>query len=154
MLVEDYGEEFSSEPCADDFYRQLEFNVDRLRRHSDGERVIYERSPVDFLAYILALKDLKREAADSGLVEAALGLVSDAIRNLDLVVFLPLDGADAIEVPDTEDPKLRRAVDSRLVAIFVDDEFGVVSSGSAAVVEARGSTAQRLRILEDAMKLN
>ena len=81
-LVEDFGEEFSSEPCADDFYRQLEFNVDRLRRHSRGERVIYERSPVDFLAYILTLKDLNRHDVDSGLVKAALGLVLDGIRNL------------------------------------------------------------------------
>jgi hypothetical protein len=27
-LIEDYGEEFSSQPNADDFYRQLEFNVE------------------------------------------------------------------------------------------------------------------------------
>jgi len=59
-----------------------------------------------------------------------------AIKNLDLIVFLPLDGADGIEVPDSEDPKLRRAVDSRLAAIFGDDEFGIVSAGGAAVVEA------------------
>jgi hypothetical protein len=78
--------------------------------------------------------------------------VLDAIRNLDLIVFLPVDDADGIEIPDSEDPKLRRAVDSRLVAIFGDDEFGVVSSGKAGVVEARGSTAQRLRMVEDAME--
>lgn len=152
ILVEDYGEEFSSEPCADDFYRQLEFNVDRLRRYQAGERVIYERSPVDFLAYILALKDLNREDVDSGVVETALATVSGAMRSLDLIMLLPLDDADGIEIPDSEDPELRTAVDSRLTAIFGDEEFGVVSSGCAVVVEARGSTAQRLRMLEEAMK--
>ena len=150
VLVEDYGEEFSDEPCADDFYRQLEFDVERLRRYPYGERVIYERSPVDFLAYILALRDLNLDDVDS-LVETALGMVSDAIRNLDLIVFLPLDSADGIEMSDSEYPKLRRAVDSRLVAIFGNDEFGVVSSGCAGIVEARGSTAQRLRMVEDAI---
>ena len=152
ILVEDYGEEFSSEPCADDFYRQLEFNVDRLRRYPAGERVIYERSPVDFLAYILALKDLNREDVDPGVVETALGTVSDAMRNLDLIMLLPLDEPDGIEIPDSEDPELRTAVDSRLTAILCDGEIGVVSSGCAMVVEARGSTAQRLRTLEEAMK--
>lgn len=151
-LVEDYGEEFSAEPCVDDFYRQLEFNVDRLRHYSCDTRVIYERSPVDFLAYILALKDLKREEADSGFFTMALELALVGIRSLDLIVFLPLDSADGIDVPDLEDPKLRRAVDSRLVAIFGDDEFGVVSSGSAAVVEARGSSVQRLRMVEHEMQ--
>lgn len=151
-LVEDYGEDFSSEPCVDDFYRQLEFNVDRLRLHPSGDRVIYERSPVDFLAYILALGDLKRDAVDSGLFEVALGLVLDGIRHLDLIVFLTLDGAVDIEAPVAEDLKLRKAVDSRLVAILDGDEFGVVSSGSVAVVEATGSTAQRLHTVEDAMR--
>jgi len=150
-LVEDYGEEFSSEPGVDDFFRQLEFNVDRLRLHSSGERVIYERSPVDFLAYILALRDLKREEVDSGLFKTALGLTVRGIRNLDLIVFLPVDDAYGIDVPHSEDPKLRKAVDSRMVAILDDDEFGIVSSGITVVVEARGSTPQRLRILEDAM---
>jgi hypothetical protein len=151
-LVEDYGEEFSADPCVDDFYRQLEFNVDRISHHSSGERVIYERSPVDFLAYILALKDLKRDEVDSGLFKTALGLVVGAIRNLDLIVFLPVDDAECIDVPDSEDPKLRKAVDARLIAILDGDEFGVVSSGNTAVVEARGSTAQRLRMLENAMQ--
>lgn len=151
-LVEDYGEEFSSEPCADDFYRHLEFNIDRLRHYPPGERVIYERSPVDFLAYILALKDLNRDDVNAGLVDAALGIVLDGMRDLDLIVLLPLDDADGIEMPDSEDPELRTAVDMRLTSIFGDEEFGVVGSGGVKVVEARGSTAERLRMLEDAMK--
>jgi predicted ATPase len=73
VLVEDFGEEFSSEPCVDDFYRQLEFNVDRLRHHSYDERVIYERSPVDFIAYILALKDFNTDDVDPALLGRRLG---------------------------------------------------------------------------------
>src|SRR6185436_18880491 len=51
-LVEEFGEEFSAEPCVQDFLRQLEFNIDRLKQHARGERVIYERCPLDFVAYI------------------------------------------------------------------------------------------------------
>lgn len=149
VLVEDYGEEFSSEPSVDDFYRQLEFNVEQLGRCPPGVCVIYERSPVDFLAYILALKDLKRDDVDSRLVKTALELVTEALRHLEMIVFLPLDDSD---VPEAEDPKLRRAVDSRLVTILIDDELDIIRAGLAAVVEARGSTAQRLRMLEDAME--
>jgi hypothetical protein len=152
VLVEDYGEEFSSEPTADDFYRQLEFNIDRLQRYPSGARVIFERSPVDYFAYLLALNDLDRDRVDS-LLETVRGMVLGAIQHLDMIVFLPLDDANWIEVSAEEDPKLRKAVDSRLVAIFGDDEFGLVDSGSPAVVEARGSTARRLRMLDDAMKL-
>jgi AAA domain len=141
VLVEDFGEEFSAEPCVADFYRQLEFNIERLRQHERGARVIYERCPIDFLAYI--------DALDSQAAQASLGLVLDAIQNLDLVVYLPLE--DAIDVPDEEYPKLRQAVDRRLSAIFSEDELGIISSSELVVVEANGSTKQRLRIIEEAL---
>lgn len=136
VLVEDLGEEFAAEPCVEDFYRQLEFNIDRLQQYAPGERVIYERCPLDFLAYIDAL-DPKR-------TNTLLHPVSEATQDLDLIVYLPLDDT----APDSEYPKLQKAVDRRLSAIFRDDEFGVLSLCSAAIVEASGSTAQRLRMIE------
>jgi len=136
VMVEDLGEEFSSEPCVEDFYRQLQFNIDRLQQHAPAERVIYERCPVDFLAYIHAL--------DRSSVEALLDPIADAMRNLDLIVYLPLEDT----LPDSEYPKLQKAVDRRLSAIFNDDEFGLLSSCSVSTIEASGSTAQRLRVIE------
>lgn len=135
-LVEDFGEEFAAEPCVEDFYRQLEFNISRLRQHARGERVIYERCPIDFLAYV--------DALDPRSVEALLGRVSEAMRNLDLIVYLPLHDAAL----DSDYPKLQMAVDRRLSAIFTDNELGVLSSCSATIIKASGSTAQRLRIIE------
>ena len=141
VLVEELGEEFSAEPCVEDFIRQLEFNIDRLREHKRGERVIYERCPIDFLAYI--------DALDSRAAQASLGLVSDAIQHLDLILYLPLD--HTLDVPEDEFPRLRESVDRRLNAIFNEDEFGIISSCNVVVVEATGSIEQRLRILEKAL---
>ncbi|MEP7274548.1 MAG: hypothetical protein ABI882_23865, partial [Acidobacteriota bacterium] len=33
VLEEDYGEVFAAEPSPEDFFRQLEFNIDRLRSY-------------------------------------------------------------------------------------------------------------------------
>jgi len=137
-LVEDFGEEFSGEPCVDDFLRQLEFSIDRLATHTPGEKVIYERCPLDFVAYI--------DAIEPNRIEPLLGPVSTSLRGLDLLVFLPIE--DAV-CPDPDYPKLRKAVDRRLNAILLDDELGIIS---VPVVEATGSTAQRLRIIEETMK--
>lgn len=136
VMVEDLGEDFAAEPCVEDFHRQLEFNIDRLQQHAPGERVIYERCPIDFLAYIDALDPKK--------TNTLLVQVSNEMQHLDLIVYLPLDDT----TPDCEYPKLQKAVDRRLSAIFREDEFGVLSSCSAAIVEASGSTTQRLRIIE------
>jgi hypothetical protein len=136
VLVEDFGEEFAAEPRIEDFYRQLEFNIDRLRQHAPGEQVIYERCPLDFLAYI--------DALDPQSTETLFDSVSEAMQNLDLIVYLPLDDT----APDSEHPRLRKAVDHRLSAIFRNGEFDVLTSCGATIIEATGSTARRLRILE------
>ena len=135
VLVEELGEEFAAEPCVEDFLRQLEFNVERLKQHHRGTRVIYERCPIDFLAYIECLTQ-----NDLDLVSR----ISAAIQHLDLIVYLPID--NSIEVDEDEFPKLRKAVDRRLSVIYREDEFGV------SVIEATGPTQNRLRILEAGMK--
>ena len=151
VLVEDYGEVFAAEPSLDDFYRQLEFNIDRLPLYQSGQRVIFERSPVDFLAYMLALNDVRGGEGATQLIEKSLGMVMDAIRLLDMIVFLPLNDEDDIVMSDSEDPELRSGVNSRLVRIFNDDDFNLFTSDRPKIVEAKGSTAQRLGMIESAL---
>jgi AAA domain len=140
VLVEDLGEEFSAEPCVEDFRRQLEFNIERLSQHTPSENVIYERCPVDFLAYIHAL--------DPKDAEALLEPITEAMQQLDLIVYLPFNAASS----NDEFPKLQRIVDRRLSSIFREDEFGLTIN--ATVVEAEGATDHRLRTLENAISMN
>ncbi|MEO6390801.1 MAG: AAA family ATPase [Pyrinomonadaceae bacterium] len=148
VLVEDFGEEFSSVPTAEEFFRQLEFNVDRLGQYKPGANVIFERCQADFLAYILALQDLGRENIDTAFYNAALDLAVAALPHLDLIVYLPANEVDRDDVPDEEDPELRDAVDRWLRDILIDDEFSLFSAGFPLVLEANGSTVQRLGMLE------
>ncbi|HEV8168155.1 MAG TPA: AAA family ATPase [Pyrinomonadaceae bacterium] len=130
VMVADYGEEFSEEPCVEDFLRQLEFNLNRLDQHASSEDVIYERCPLDFLAYLNAL--------DANVSEALVRRISEAMQQLDLIVYLPLEQEGGGEYP-----KLRRAMDRQLSEIL--------SSTNLAVVEATGPTSQRLRAVENAL---
>ena len=40
---------------------------------------------------------------------------------------------------------------ARLSAIFTEEAYGIMSATNVTVIEAEGSTAQRLRIIEKAM---
>ena len=142
VLVEDFGEEFSAEPCVEDFRRQLEFNIERLSEYAADDNVIYERCPVDFLAYIHAL--------DPQSTEVLLESITKAMQQLDLIVYIPLDATSG----EDEFPKLQRAVDRRLSAIYREDKFGIMSSTTAIVVEAEGPTDNRLKTLENAISAN
>jgi predicted ATPase len=127
---EELGEEFSAEPCVADFLRQLEFNISRLKQHERGERVIYERCPIDFVAYIECLSQKSTTSVD----------VSESLQHLDLIVYLPIDNTI-----DAEFPKLRKAVDRRLSAIYNEDDLGIM------IVEATGPLEKRLRTIEAAI---
>lgn len=148
VLQEDHGEIFAAEPSAADFYRQLEFNIDRLHHYQDIKKIIYERCPIDFLAYLLALKDLRRDKEASSFVKQSLEIVKGGIGVLDLIVFLPLDDMDSNIMSDWEDPELRIAVDDHLVDILRDNDLNIFSSGRPMILEARGSTAERLLKIE------
>lgn len=142
VLVEELGEEFSAEPCVDDFLRQLEFNIDRLRQHERGERVIYERCPIDLLVYIECVAPQ---------TTSVLNKILETMQRLDLIVYLPID--KTIDAGDEEFPKLRKAVDRRLNAIYNEDDLGIISATNLKIVEATGPIERRLRTLESAMKL-
>ena len=141
VLTEEFGEDFSAEPSVEGFRRQLEFNVERLKQYQRGTRVVFERCPIDFLAYIECVGGTDPMFVDS--------VVEEVIQNLDLVVYLPID--KRIEPPDDEFPKLRKAVDRRLSAIYREDELGIIASSNLIVIEASGPVEKRLRILESAL---
>ena len=141
---EESGEEFSAEPRVDDFLGQLEFNVDRLKQHKRGERVIYERCPIDFVAYIECISPATS-------IDSVLREVRESMQNLDLIVYLPID--NTIDAGDEEFPKLRKAVDRRLNAIYNEDDLGIISAAeNLVIVEATGPIEKRLRTLHAAMK--
>jgi len=129
-------ESFADPPAAEDFYRQLEFSVERLRSYGRGARVIIERSPLDFVAYLRAI-----DAVD--IVDRAIELAIDGIRHLDLIVFLPLNDRDGIIAPESEDLELRDAANEHLAEILYGDEIDLPP-----VIELHGTRAERFAALE------
>jgi len=151
QLEELFGESFQAEPSADEFLSQLEYHIKRLAQYETKDSVIFERCALDFVAYLQALVDLKRDAADPCILKLALELTQDVIGNLDIIVYLPGNGSD-IYVPDDEDRGLRSAVDRNLERLLLEDEAGILSGNVPLVLEVCGTTNQRLEMLEASMQ--
>lgn len=120
----------------EDFEQQFDRSIALIQE--SRERTLFDRCPIDFLAYALALE----EPLD---LDAWIERMQGAIALLDLIVFLPIE--KRIPVPDSEDRKLRRDVDERLHEIILEDSFGILDA--LEVIEASGSLENRVRkILE------
>jgi len=150
-LEEVYGEPAADEPNVDDFYRQLQLSVERLGSYEAGASVVAERSPLDFLAYILALDDLGRAGRDCALIASAAEAAAAGMAHVDLLVLLPLNGADGIFAPDSEDLELREAMNARLLDLVATDPYSLLAGGRPRVVEIHGTRARRLGQLEQAV---
>ena len=143
-LTEIRGAGFSAELTAADVWQQLEISVERLSLHGPGSNVIAERSPIDFLAYLEALRTLGREDT-SRMLDSARELASRGMEHVELLVVLPLN--DDIEAPEDEDPELREAMNSCLLDLLE----GELDRRHVGLAEIVGTRERRLAALEAAI---
>jgi hypothetical protein len=110
--------------------------------YAGGPDLIFDRCPLDFLAYLEVVSASEGfEWLPSG---RELALVSKALAKLDVVIFVPLSSPDEILV-QIERPRLRSRVDRRLKTMLRDDDLGLLHDGPR-IVEVVGSRAQRVAI--------
>jgi hypothetical protein len=148
-LVDGLSEELSAEPEVSDFYRQLEVSVERLSAYPALSRVVFERSPIDFIAYMLALRQARGRDVEHAIEPAAI-LAAQGMRKLDVLVVLPLNERDRIIAPESEDLDLREAMNDHLLNIIATNEYGLVSVRTR-VIEVYGTRAGRLHQVERAI---
>jgi predicted ATPase len=130
-LLEDEGHEVADVPAVEDFELQLERSIQCVSGE-EGD-VLFDRSPVDLVAYLLTHED-----ADAFELRDWLPRVRTAMAELDLVVYVPIEDPDRIPVA-RPDAAWRARVDAALRAILVDDPWEL----AVPVLEVTGSVRDR-----------
>jgi predicted ATPase len=128
-LLTDEGHTFSDPPSVDDFELLFERSVATLAA-VQSEVVIFDRSPADYLAYLVALRP---DVSLADYVRAA----AEALARLDLVVYVPIETPDRIQM--AEAPRLRRRVDAVLRDMLIGQTWGF----DAPVLEVQGTPSER-----------
>ena len=129
---------------AASFHAQLLVSAERLAELTPDADVILERGPLDLLAYLEASATLGRDVPSRDVWRALRATTAEAMAHVDLLVVLPLVGAEGVWVPDEEDPRLRTAMDEHLLDLCDDGELvGEVGC----IIELTGSAAARLAAL-------
>lgn len=141
-LIQD-GRIFSALPSIDEFEAQLEHSVAAILQSGRAENVIFDRCPLDLIAYLEVLS--ARDGGDWMPSGKRLQKIEAALSTLNLIVFLP------IETPDrtgrsADLPELRRTVDERLDLIMRQDVLGLLELVPD-LLELTGSPQDRLRSL-------
>jgi len=141
------GVAFADGPTIADLEEQLRYSCAMIVERARDERVIFDRSPIDFLAYLDVVGE--QEGAPWEPSGKLMGQIEKAMRVLDLLVFLPLSSPDEIAA-GIEYPRLRRAVDRRLKTLLREDELDLFGHGRPRLLEIAGTRKRRLALLEAA----
>lgn len=136
--LEEQGFAFPEMPELEDFSVQLEHAIKQIGM--DEPDVIFDRSPLDLLAYVYASGGAKAS-------QKFYSKVQEAMEEIDLLIFVPLENPDIIDCPESELPLLRKQV-NELLEEWIDG-FDIET------IAVRGTLAARERqVLETIVSLD
>ena len=148
-LADDIDLTYTEGPTIEGLRLLLRHSVDTVVHFRTGQSVVFERSPVDYLAYAAASRRSWSRAERSAFLSDHLAEVRDALRHLDLIVLLPV-AREGVSGRTGENPAFRRRVDQALRAALVDDEYDLLDGAeSPSVVELHPDPSRQLASLLD-----
>jgi len=133
FLLEEEGYEFEFPPSLDDYRAQLRRSLRVLR--SSAPRVVFDRTPLDFLAYLAAQGAGIEDEADPSALRSALA-------SLDLLVVTPVTPETEWVLPRPDMPRLRETVNDTLLDLLSGDPLQ--AWGDVQVIELSGPLDGRL----------
>ena len=135
---------------------QMYYNASRVNLYSSiNDCVIFDRAPVDYIAYSQYTADKKTTDIDDAFVDAMVPRVKETLQRLDLVVFIPMTNRWPVEMEDDGirpvDLPYRAEVDAIFKQIYRDERFSVIpDKNRPKLIELWGSREQRLDRLQQA----
>ena len=134
-LLEEEGYEFGFPPSLEDYRALLACSVRILTSPPIRPEAIFDRTPLDYLAYMAATgADPSREASTAA--------VQPAFGNLDLLVITPITPETERGLPAAEMPGLRSQMNDALLELVYDDPLN--AWGDIPVLELSGPLDRRL----------
>jgi len=142
-LADDIELTSSEGPTGDGLQALLEHTISALAVHPPGTFVVFERSPVDYLAYAAVSRSWPTGSVESFLARYIPG-VRRSVRNLDLIAFVPVSPRGPAS-RSGENPHFRKRVDEALRRALVDDDYNLLGDlGAPRVVELPPSPERQL----------
>ena len=136
---------------------QLFYSISRTNRYADqSSRVIFDRSPIDYIAYSQYTADQGTTDIDQSFVETMIPAVREALDCIDLLAFVPRSDAWPIILENDGirplDQAYRDEVDEIFKQIYRHGRYGLFPRlAGPKVIELCGPPNQRIAQIEEAI---
>lgn len=140
VVLEDQGYEFDHPPSQRDYMMQFKASLRLFRQPT--QKIIFDRTPLDFVAYLRASSVELESDAD---VDA----LRSALTSLDLLVVLPIATDTERLLPPPDFAELRKAMNDALLDLVYDDSHEVF--GGVSLIELDCPLDRRLEEVSKAL---
>lgn len=136
---------------------QMFYSISRVHRYASvSDDVIFDRGPVDYIAYSQYTANKGCSDIDDAFVETMLPAVRESLDHLDILAFVPLSEEWPVEIESDGirpvDHAYRDEVDAIFKQIYREGRFDVMPKNRRThVVELWGPPHQRLEQLQTAI---
>jgi hypothetical protein len=136
---------------------QLYYSISRVHRYATSDqRVIFDRAPVDYLAYSQYTANQGSTDIDDAFVRSMVPAVREALDRLDILAFVPQSDVWPVAMEDDGirpvDQPYRAEVDALFKQIYREGRFDVFPPlNCPLLIELVGSPDQRLQQLSEAV---
>lgn len=136
---------------------QIYYNISRIHRYSKPtDQVIFDRCPVDYIAYSQYTANQASTNIDAAFVESMVPAAKESLDHLDILAFVPKSQQWPVAMEEDGirpvDHSYRDEVDTIFKQIYRDGRFDLISEHDGPkLIELIGSPKQRIKQLEQSI---
>ena len=92
----------SKETTKDTQWDILNFMVDTLQQYSKGDKVIFDRCPLDNMVYSLWANERVINDLDDDFIRKCIPVVRESLRFIDVIFYIPITAAAPVQIVEDE----------------------------------------------------
>ena len=128
--------------------------ADDLKNTRKGDKVIFDRCPIDNLVYSMWAEDKKSSDIDKEFISKCIPIVAEAMRHVDILFFIPITNVAPVKVEQKEgrdiDPEYITEIDNIFKAIEYQQYKKVcpffVRDDQPPILELYGNRVERIQL--------
>tara|TARA_E500000318_G_scaffold111170_1_gene128758 strand:- start:2041 stop:2799 length:759 start_codon:yes stop_codon:yes gene_type:complete len=135
----------------------LDYMVDTLKEFKKGDKVIFDRCPLDNLVYSMWAMSQEDSDIDEDFIDQCIPIVKESLRNLDIIFFIPITKYNKVEVEENgvreTDEKYIKEIDNFFKVLqrhyheHPQDNPFFPRDDTPALIEVFGSPQERMQMI-------
>jgi predicted ATPase len=156
-LIKEENIGINKKVSADGQYKILNCLIDDLQKTAKGDKILFDRCPLDNIVYSLWSLDKQSSDIDKKFIDKCIPLVRESMKHLDIIFYIPITRAAPIEIS----PKDTREIDKQYIEeidnIFKAITYQMVKVGRSPffpeedfppIIEIFGSPEERIEMVK------